>query len=306
MSEIGIEVIYSTASDNLVSRCEMEQRADKYGIPYDLLPRVIGEGSLFKRATTSMATKSNTSEEPIICRELSKQKSPKNTIVRVFEKRIANTTALKEVATMFFDKNTGLIKYSILTEEGRGIVNSVLDSCNRDGYSSEKEVRASIQRASDVFMGVKLRKNGGVFFIPQQFVSCWDNYAKIFEGHKCVEFEYITVSCDDRSKKTIFNAIERDIKDSICDEISKFGVSVSSNNDIVSIVRAFKDTVISGNIKIDAFNNMVNRFKLYVKKVNTYEQLIGFDLDDLYKQVIFARDFISEEFEERQDLDLFG
>lgn len=306
MSELGIEVIYSTSSDNLVSRDEMEKRADKYGIPFELLPRIINEDSLFKRATSSMATNICTNEEPIICRELSKQNSPKNTIVRVFEKRIANTNILVEMATMFFNKKNGSIKYSILTEEGRDIVKRVLEQCNTDGYSSEKEVRASIQKASFVFMGVKLRKNGGVFFIPRQFVSYWDNYAKIYKGQNCVEFVDITVNDDFRGKITIYNAIERDIKESICDEIAKFGVSVNPDERLNDIVKKFKDVVSSGEIKIDAFNNMVNRFSLYEKKVKIYKELIGSDLDGIYYQVVSAKKFIEEEFETREEFQLFG
>lgn len=306
MSELGIEVIYSTSSDNLVSRDEMEKRADKYGIPFELLPRIINEDSLFKRTTSSMATNICTNEEPIICRELSKQNSPKNTIVRVFEKRIANTNTLVEMATMFFNKKTGYIKYSILTEEGRNIVKRVLEKCNTEGYSSEKEVRASIQRAASAFMGVRLRKNGGVFFIPKQFVPHWDNYAKIYKGQNCVEFVDITVTDDFRGKITIYNAIERDIKESICDEIAKFGVSVSPDERLNDIVKKFKDTVASGEIKIDAFNNMVKRFALYVQKVKIYKELIGSDLDGIYYQVLSAKKFIEEEFETREEFQLFG
>ena len=306
MSELGIEVIYSTSSDNLVSCDEIEERAEKYKIPLDLLPRPIGEESLFKRATSSMATNVCTNESPIICRELPKNKSPKNTVVRVFEKRLVDKDILIEMATMFFNKTTGNIKYSIITEEGRDIIEKVLKKCSNEGYSTEKEVRASIQRASNVFMGVKLRRNGGVFFIPKQFVPYWDNYAKIYKGHNCIEFADITVNDDFRGKNTIYNAIEKEIKESICDEIGKFGVEVSPSGRLNDIVKAFKDTVISGEIKIDAFSNMVKRFYLYVKKVKVYKDLIGSDLDGIYYQVVSAKEFLEEEFNEREELCLFG
>ena len=81
---------------------------------------------------------------------------------------------------------------------------------------------------------------------------------------------------------------------------------MSADERLNDIVKKFKDVVSSGEIKIDAFNNMVKRLTLYVKKVKIYKELIGSDLDGIYYQVVSAKKFIEEEFETREEFQLFG
>ena len=315
MKELGIAVIYSTASNVLVYREQMEERAEKYGIPFELLPKEVGEESLFKRVTSSMTTNICKNEEPLLCRELPKSKSPNNTVVRVFEKRDADNDARKvingesspvfrQLATMFFNKDTYEIKYNIFSEEGRDIVNRVMADCSvEEGFSTEKEIRTSIQKAFDLFMGVKLRKNGGVEFIPAQNIPLWEKYSKIFKGYGCVEFVEVSVCDDARGKVSVYNGIEDDIKGFFSGEIYKFGEECDTKKPLRDIVLQFKGCVDNNEIKIDALNNMYNRFVAYVKKVKMYKELIGSDLDDIYFKVRACKDYLQEILEERELFD---
>ena len=310
MNELGVEVVYSTNSEQLVALNLLEERAIKNGVPLELLPRPIGEESLFKRATSSMATNVCTNETPILCRELPSSRSPKNTVVRVFEKIQATkgerSSDISQLATMFFDKKTGRIWYSILSEDGRSVVNEVLKRCNtNDEFSTEKEIRASILRAASSFLGVRLRKNGGVFFIPKSSSPHWDKYSRVFYGLGCVEFVQTTVCDDDRSKRTIYNAVENDVKEFFCDEILRFGTKIDVNEKLGYIISQFKNCVVNGNIKIDAWNNMVTRFTKYQMKINVYNTLIP-ELENIYKEVVLSKDILADELETREEFELFG
>ena len=65
MKELGLVVNYSTTSNVLAYRKHMGEQAFRNGVPFELLPKPIGEEPLFRRVTSSMVT--GFEDEPMFC-----------------------------------------------------------------------------------------------------------------------------------------------------------------------------------------------------------------------------------------------
>ena len=211
---IGRVVIYSL-SEMCVKRGELEEKLEKYGVPLDLLPKVARSLSIFRRVTSAIPSRFS----GVTCRELSKDDSPKDTVIRVFEKREndlkvgikdicrgeENIPIVKHIATILFDKETNELRHSILSEEGRAIVEQVYGGYEGYDYClSIKEVRSYIQKGMEVCFGVSMRENGGVFFIPKHRLDLWDRIKNTLDGVDGIHFTEIDTIDTIENRKTIY------------------------------------------------------------------------------------------------------
>lgn len=143
-----------------------------------------------------------------------------------------------------------------------------------------KEVRRSIVRVAEKNLGVSLRSNGGVIFIPQDNVEEWDVYErtltnKQFDG---VEITSVDIADTDENKKKVILSLLNEVKDGFETEIYKLTGNKKSGGNLKELVRDFVVCAENNPIKIDATNNMYNRLLVVKDKVESYEVFLNADL----------------------------
>ena len=277
---IGKIIIYSL-NEMTVKRGILEEALYKNDVPFYLLPNIPRSLSVFRRITSAIPTHDN----GITCRELSKDDSPKDTIIRVFEKREddlknrikdicngeENIPILKHIATISFDKNEKELRHSIITKEGEDIINRIYREYEDYDYClSIKEVRSYIQRGAEECYGVSMRENGGVFFIPKQCLELWGRIKKTLEGIRGVHFTEVDVVNNNENRRTIYLCFAENFK------------------------AFYRDTVrkAKGYQKLDYINLLLSETKKEKQRTKWYGELLTMDLsglidriDDLYVQI---------------------
>ena len=143
-----------------------------------------------------------------------------------------------------------------------------------------KELRRSIVKVAEKNLGVSLRSNGGVMFIPQDMVNEWNVYERTLNSKRFsgVEITSVDIADTEENKKTVIYYLLAEVRDGFAAEIGKLTGQKRDGGNLKELVRDFVACAENNPMKIDATNNMYNRLRVVKDKVVSYEAFLNADL----------------------------
>jgi len=317
-SNLGTLAMYSLRTDSRVAIQDLRDLFTQYQVPLHLIPNPLSHAGAFQRATTMVATKVVKSDCPIICKEI---QSDKDYIVRTFEKRLMETPEdiekIKEgsegipvychVATMVYNRPTGLINKCVLHPEGQEVVNRAMQNFNEiNGWHNIQQIRKMIQNALRFYGAIDLRRNGGVNFIPENNTEDFGRFCKVCDQINGVEIITLDIKFTQNNKAAIAEALQEHINDSIEEEIKELNGKTTGNKLLGELIVDFSESLRNGKkIKKDGLESMLKRFKNTMQVVNEYRDLLEIDLEQTSTQIALAQKQVAamlEKYEQEEQL----
>ena len=283
MSEIlGDIVVYSLSNDISINRQELEDRVKSDEVLKVLVPKCMGIATAFRKATDEAIR----GYDGIELREVPARFCPDNSLVRNIElveyTEGQSEPSIKQVATMCLDKETGEIHYNLYKKSlGATIVDKSIKEFHRlySKILTIKEIREYIQRTLYCCYSVKLRRNGGIDFVPEKTFDCLENLIKSLDGFVGIDFTRISVSNIEKNRISICKFFLKQMDDYLKDEIFRLTHKVSTVENIFLPVREFTRALFSTNAGIAVINRMLQRFNIAVIKVDIYTDLLSKEMD---------------------------
>lgn len=281
MSEIlGDIVVYSLSNDISINRTELESRVKDTPMLKDLIPKCMGIATAFRKATDEAIRGFSNVE----LREVPLRLCPDNSVVRTIElveySEHQHEPTIKQVASLCLDKETGEIHYNLHKKTlGATIVDKAIKEFHRlySKILTIKEIREYIQRTFYVCYSIKLRRNGGIDFIPEQAFDYLDGLIKSLNGFDGIDFTRITVANVEKNRIALCKFFLNQMDDYLKDELQR--LTRRETKGLFLPVNEFVKALFSTHAGIAVINRMVQRFEIAVIKVDIYTILLEGEMD---------------------------
>lgn len=307
MDDLGEIIVVSLSTSISLPLKELKDRTKNNSVLSSFVPKCMGIGAAFRKATDS-ACKGLPST--IHVDEVPYEKSPDNCIVRHFSSMVYSGDGgkIKKVVTLVLDKESGTI-YDEVYENGHIEMGKHISQQVHNNFGflysntlTIKEVREYITRTLLFCNCVKLRQNGGVYFVPKPLCSEVTNLITSLKNIDGVDFTRITVSNTENNRKAIAKLVLNSVDETLKEEIARlerkrYGVEIISFLPFDEFKRALFRT----NIGTVVMSKMLRRIEHLVLKVRIYSTLLKDVLGDkILSNVESIKEELEETIEERE------